>query len=139
LPFCYFTEGPRSVDFFFGSVFSDEPPAAAAFERAKYVMQLVALPLTLLAGAVVIGGLSGLAAVAAALRAGATHWRAVVVIGVMALAFEWASARLPMPAFKPAAVALTVVLLVMFLAWAFAFTYAVSARVFGLTSAERAA
>lgn len=133
--FLYLKGGPQAIEFFFGNIFKTKPPSAAEFEQSKYVMLVVALPLTLLAGAVVIKGLTGLAAVTAALEAAAANWLPVVLIGVMTFASEWASAHLPaMP--KPAAAVVGGVLLVAYLAWAFAITYTVSARVFGPTSVK---
>lgn len=129
--YLYVKAGPKGIEFFFGNIFKLKPPAAELFVKFKYVMQVAALPFTFLAGAVVIKGLSGIAAISTAVVAAATHWLPVLVLGALAFALEWSSVQLASLLPKPAAVVVGVVLLVAFLAWSFAFTYTVSARVFG--------
>jgi hypothetical protein len=137
--FLYANGGAQSIEFFFGNVFTTKPPSAAQFAQFKYVMQLMALPFTLLAGAVVVKGLVGLAALSAALSATVANWLPVLLLALLALAFEWSSAQLPSVLPKPAAVVVSLVLLVVYLAWSFAITYTVSARVFGPPAAKSAA
>lgn len=128
--FLYIRGGPKAVEFFYGNIFKTKPPAAALFEQFKYLMQAVSLPFTFLAGAVVIKGLSGFAAVWAALAAAANNWLPVLLLGLLAIAFEWSSAKLSTLLPKGAAAVLGGVLLVAYLAGTFALTYTVSAKVF---------
>jgi hypothetical protein len=137
--FLYAKGGTQAIEFFFGNILKTKPPSAALFEQFKYVMQLMALPFTLLAGAVVVKGLVGLAALSAALSAAIANWLPVLLLAILALAFEWSSAQLPSVLPKPMAVAIGGLLLVVFLAWSFAITYTVSAKVFGPPSSESAA
>jgi hypothetical protein len=128
--FLYFKGGLSAVEFFFGNMFKTKPPSPEQFEQFKYVM-LAAFPFTYLAGAVVIKGLSGFAAISAALAAAVTNWLPVLLLGLLALAFEWSSAHLPSLMPTGAAALLDGVLLVIYLAWSFAITYTVSVKVFG--------
>lgn len=136
--FLYLKAGPASIEFFFGNLLKTKPPAMADFAQFKYVMQLVALPFTLLAGAVVIKGLTGAAAVSAALVAAVTNWLPLLLLGVLALAFEWSSTALPSLMPKPAAALVGGVLLVLFLAWMSAIMYTVSVRAFAPTVVQHA-
>ena len=137
--YLYLKGGSSAVEFFFGNMFTTKPPSASQFEQFKYVMQIAALPFTLLAGAVVIKGLTGLAAVSAALVAAVTNWLPVLLLALLALGFEWSSAQLSAVLPKPAAAVVGIVLLVAYLAWSFAITYTVSNRVFGQPVVKSAA
>ena len=137
--FLYIKGGPPAIEFFFSNMFKTKPPSPEQFEQFKYVMQAVALPFTFLAGAVVIKGLSGFAAISAALSAVVTNWLPVLLLGLLAVAFEWTSAHLPSLMPKGAAALLGGVLLVAYLAWSFALTYTVSAKVFAPPTAKSAA
>lgn len=129
--FLYFKGGAPAIEFFFGNMFKAKPPAAAQFAQFKYVMQVMAIPFTLLAGAVAVKGLAGGSALAAALSSAVTNWLPVALLALLALAFEWSSALLPSVMPKPAAALVGIVLLLGYLAWSFAVTYTVSAKVFG--------
>jgi hypothetical protein len=128
--YLYFKAGPSAIDFFFGNIFKVKPPTKELFVQSKYVMQFFALPFTLLAGAVVLKGLSGFGALSAALAAALANWLPILLLGLLGLAFEWSSAQLPSFMPKWAAGALGGVLLVLFLGWSFAVMYTVSAKVF---------
>lgn len=132
--FLYLKGGSQAIEFFFGNMFKSKPPSAALFEQFKYVMQFAAVPFSLLAGAVAIKGLAGPAALSAALIAAITNWVPVVLLLLLSLAFEWSSAQLAAVLPKPAAVAVGITLLVAYLAWSFALTYTISARVFDQTA-----
>jgi hypothetical protein len=136
--FLYLKAGPASIEFFFGNLLKTKPPALADFAQFKYVMQLATLPLTLLAGAVVIKGLSGMDAVSTALAAALANWLPVLLLGVFAFAFEWASAALPSLMPKPAAALVGGVLLVVFLGWMSAIMYTISAKVFASAEVKHA-
>jgi hypothetical protein len=129
--FLYFKGGSQAIEFFFGNIFKARPPSAALFGQFKYVMQLTAIPLTLLAGAVAVKGLVGVSALSSALSAAIENWLPVLLLALLAVAFEWSSAQLPSVLPKPIAAAVGGVLLVVFLAWSFALTYTVSAKIFG--------
>jgi len=58
---------------------------------------------------------------------------------LLALAFEWSSAQLPAVMPKGAAALVGGALLVAYLAWTFALTYTVSAKVFALPTVRSAA
>ena len=137
--FLYMKGGSPAIDFFFGNLFKTKPSPVAQFEQFKYIMQVVALPFTLLAGAVVIKGLAGLAALSAALSAAIVNWLPVLILALLALAFEWSSAQLPSVLPKPAAVLVGIILIVAYLAWSFAITYTVSSKVYGPPPAKSAA
>ena len=137
--FLYAKGGTQAIEFFFGNILKSKPPSAELFEQFKYVMQLMALPFTLLAGAVVVKGSVGLAALSAALSAAVANWLPVLLLALIALTFEWSSAQLPSVLPKPIAAAVGGVLLVLFLAWSFAITYTVSVKVFGPPAATSAA
>ena len=127
--FLYFKAGPQTVKFFFGNLFKIKPPSPEQFVQLKYVMHLAALPLTFLAGAVVIKGLSGFAAVSSAIVAAVNNWLPIFLLFLLALAFEWLSEKLPTFLPRSAAAAVGGILLVAYLAWSLALTYTVSARV----------
>ncbi len=137
--FLYAKGGTQAIEFFFGNILKTKPPSAELFVQFKYVMQLIALPLTLLAGAVVVKGLVGLAALSAALSTAVANWLPVLLLALIALTFEWSSQQLPAFLPKPIAVAVGGVLVVLFLAWTFAITYTVSVKVFGPTAAKSVA
>lgn len=136
--FLYVKGGPSAVEFFFGNMFRTKPPSPELFVQFKYVMHAVALPFTLLAGAVAIKGLSGFAALTASLAAAAANWLPVLLLGLLALAFEWFSAQLPTFMPKGPAALIGGVLLIAFLAWTFALTYTVSSRVFAAPTMKSA-
>lgn len=132
LTYLYFQAGPPAVEYFFGNVLSSKPPSKEHFVQFKYVMNVFALPFTFLAGAIVVKGLAGWAAIAAAHTAAVSNWLAVLVYFVMALALELVTAQLPVLLPRAVGGTLAVVLLVGFLLWAFAFTYTLSKRAFPL-------
>jgi len=137
--YLYLKGGPASIHFFFGNILKAKPPARELFVQFKYVMLAVALPLTLMPGVVILSGLSGVAAVLAALAAATVNWLPLLLIGTMTFAFEWVSAYLPALMPKAAAVAITGLLLLAFLAWSFAINYTVSTRALGVHSSANAA
>ena len=137
--FLYIEGGTQAIEFFFGNILKTKPPSTALFDQFKYVMQFIALPLTLLAGAVVVKGLVGLTALSAALSAAVENWLPVLLVALLALAIEWSSVQLPSVLPKPIAVAIGGVLLVVFLAWSFAINYTVSAKIFGTPAVKSAA
>jgi len=139
IAFLYLKGGPQAIEFFFGNILKTKPPSPAQFEQFKYVMQLVSLPFTFIAGAVVIKGLVGMDALSAAAVAAAANWLPVLILGVLALAFEWSSVQLPLIMPKWAAAIVGGVLLAVYLAWTFAITYSVSAKVFAPPALKTAA
>jgi hypothetical protein len=102
------------------------------FLEFKYAMQIFALPFSLVAGAVVLKGLSGSAALLVAVSAAMANWVPVLVLGLLALTFEWVSMQLTSLLPKPVAASVGILLLVVFMAWSFAVTYTVSVRVFSV-------
>jgi len=130
LIYLYWKAGPSAIDFFFGNVLTSKPPEKGQFVQFKYVMNVLALPFTFLAGAIVIKGLAGWAALAAALTAAMTNWLAVLLLLLMALALEFVTTQLPVIMPKAVGGTLAVLLLVGFLIWSFAFTYTLSKRAF---------
>lgn len=129
--YLYLKAGPSAIEFFFGNMFKVKPPEKELFEHSKYVMLIFALPLKLLAGAVVLRGLSGFGALSTALTAAFMNWLPILLLGLIGLAFEWSAVQLSSLSPKWAAGAAVGVLLVLFLGWSFAVMYTVSARVFG--------
>jgi hypothetical protein len=137
--YLYLKAGPASIQFFFGDVLEARPPAPDLLIRFKAIMLAGALPLTLLAGVVVLKGLGGTAAIRAALGAALVNWLPLLLLGVMAYGYEWASAVLPRVLPRAAATAAGGVLLLVYLGWSFAFTYTVSARALGVHALRPAA
>jgi hypothetical protein len=128
--YLYQRAGVPATRFFFGNIFKTKPPTKALFLEFKYAMQIFSLPFSLVAGAVVLKGLSGWAALSVAVSAAAANWVPVFVLGLLALGFEWLSMQLTSLLPKAAAASIGILLLVLFMAWSFAVMYAVSARVF---------
>lgn len=128
--YLYQRGGVPATRFFYGNIFKTKPPTKALFLEFKYAMQIFSLPFSLVAGAVVLKGLSGWVAVSVAVSAALGNWVPVVVLGVFALAFEWVSMQLTSLLPKAAAASVGIVLLVVFMAWSLAVMYTVSARIF---------
>jgi hypothetical protein len=128
--YLYQRAGVPAIRFFFGNIFKTKPPTKALFLEFKYAMQIFALPFSLVAGAVVLKGLSGSVAVSLAVSVAIANWVPVLVLGLLALAFEWVSMELTSLLPKTVAAGLGILLLVVFMAWSFAVTYTVSARLF---------
>jgi hypothetical protein len=128
--YLYQRGGVPATRFFYGNIFKTKPPTKALFLEFKYAMQIFSLPFSLVAGAVVLKGLSGWVAVSVAVSAAIANWVPVLVLGLLALAFEWVSMQLTSLLPKVAAASVGILLMVLFMAWSFAVMYAVSARVF---------
>jgi hypothetical protein len=128
--YLYQRGGVPATRFFYGNIFKTKPPTKALFLEFKYAMQIFSLPFSLVAGAVVLKGLSGWVAVSVAVSAAIANWVPVLVLGLLALAFEWVSMQLTSLFPKAAAASVGILLMVLFMAWSFAVMYAVSARVF---------
>lgn len=122
--------GRPAAAFFFGNVFTTPPPPAALFTQFKTVMQLAAVPFTLLAGAVVVQGLTGFAALQAGWAVAWANPLPVLLLAALGLALEWVLSALSAVLPKPVAAVLGIGLLVAGLLWTLALTYTVSARVF---------
>lgn len=123
--------GSAATTFFFGNVFADQPPETGLFMQFKFVMYLVAAAFTFVAGAVVLRGLAGRAALSVAVAAAIVNWLPVLLLLLIMLTFEWASLTLTVALPAAVAVAVGIALLLVFVAWLFAITYTLSARVFG--------
>lgn len=132
--FLYFASGPAAPRFFFGNLLkrADKPPAPADFLRLKYVLHLMSLPFALLPGAIALRGLVGAEALRQAISAAMIHWLPILLIALITLAFEWMQVRLSSWTPKAAAMAVGVVLTLLFVAWQVAIVYAVSAHAFPL-------
>ena len=128
--YLYQRAGVPATRFFFGNIFKTKPPTKALFLEFKYAMQIFSLPFSLVAGAVVLKGLSGWVALSVAVSAAAANWVPVLVLGLLSLGFEWVSMQLTSMLPKAAAASIGILLLVLFMAWSFAVMYTVSARVF---------
>jgi hypothetical protein len=128
--YLYQRAGVPATRFFFGNIFKTQPPTKALFLEFKYAMQIFSLPFSLMAGTVVLKGLSGWVALSVAVSAAMANWVPVLVLGLFALAFEWVSMQLTSLLPKAAAASIGILLLVVFMAWSFAVMYTVSARVF---------
>jgi hypothetical protein len=128
--YLYQRAGVPATRFFFGNIFRTKPPTKALLLEFKYAMQIFALPFSLVAGAVMLKGLSGWVALSVAVSAALVNWVPVLVLGLLALAFEWISMQLTSVLPKAAAASIGILLMVAFMAWSFAVMYTVSARVF---------
>ena len=137
--FLYVKAGPTALEFFFGNIFEAKPPAQNLFIQMKYIMLLFGLPFTFLAGAVVLKGLSGFAAISAALTAAVSNWLPILLLALITLAYEGMSVQLPAFMPKLAATVVSGLLLLLFVAWSFAIVYTVSARVFAHNAPANAA
>jgi hypothetical protein len=129
--YLYQRAGAEPPRFFFSNIFKVKPPTKDLFLEAKFAMHIFALPFYLVTGAVVLKGASGWPAVALALTAAQANWVPILLLGLIALGFEWLSMQLTSWLPKAAATTFGIVLMLLFLAWSFAVMYTVSARVFG--------
>jgi hypothetical protein len=118
--------------FFFGNVFRTKPPEAKHFLVFKIVMLVTAIPFTYVAPAMVLKGQIGGNALEQGLVAGLLYWPSLLAIMLISAAFEFMMGRLPAALPRKVSAALSIPLLVLFLAFVFAFTYTLSMRAFGL-------
>jgi hypothetical protein len=128
--------GSSAIRFFFSNIFTTKPPPARAFAISKYVMLFVALPFTLLAGVVAMTSSTGIDALRIAVFTAWEHWLPVLLIALIALAYETAVPRLTSRLPSRLAIVFDLVCLVGFVAWNMAITYTVSKQIF-LTTASR--
>jgi len=119
--------GVGAVGFFFGNLLTTHPPDAGLFLRFKYVMYLADLPFTFVAAAVALAGLNGWPAVVCAVEVARKNVLALGVLLAVSILAEYVMATLParMPI---AGTIASLVLLVLFLLWTFAFNYALARR-----------
>lgn len=128
LVYLFVRSGVPAIAFFFGNILKVRPPSPELFMRFKFVMHLSSMPFTFLAGAVVLKGWSGWAAVSAAISMAVSNWLALVVLLIFALCFEGLMAAIPKELPKTVGAPVVGVLLVLYVAWSFAFGYVLSAR-----------
>jgi hypothetical protein len=126
------TRRADGLRFFFGNVFRLKAPEAKYFLVFKIVMLVASIPFTYVAPAMVLKGLEGGNALEQGLVAALLYWPSLLAIMLISAAFEFCLGRLPaiLPR-KPAAV-LSIALLLLFMAFMFAFTYTLSMKAFGL-------
>ena len=128
IAYLYFRSGHSGIAYFFGNVLRDERPTPKDFQAFKTVMYTVATPLVFVAAAVVLNRLSGWTAFETAIKAAVRHWPAPLTVLAMNLAFERivvaALQSLPQGSAGPA----TGILVIVYLAWSFAFTYSLAVR-----------
>jgi hypothetical protein len=125
-------KGFSSTAFFLGNIFKTKPPPRDVFSAFKNVMYVFSIPLTFIAAAITLRSLSGWTAVAQGLHAGLQNWLALLVILILCMAFEWIVGKLPIVLPRAVGAVLSMVLLVVFLAWSSAFTYTLAVSAFGL-------
>lgn len=130
----YFAFAGRAdgLRFFFGNVFKNKPPESKHFLVFKLIMLFGAAPFTYVAPAMVLKGEVGGNALEQGLVAALLYWPSLVAIMLLSAAFEAGMAKLPNALPRKAAAALSIPLLVLFVAYVFAFTYTLSMRAFGL-------
>lgn len=114
--------------FFFGNVLRQKAPERRHFLAFKGIMTLASLPFTYVAPAVALKGYIGPNALTQGLLAGLLYWPSLLALLAVAVAFEALAALLP----RRLAALLAAPLLAGFLLFLFAFTYALSARAFGV-------
>jgi hypothetical protein len=136
LLYLYLAGGAEATSFFFGNILKTKPPERALFFRFKVVMQVCALPFTFLAGAVVLKGLTGWAALGAALSVAAANWPVLLLILAITLAFEWFMAKVPELFSKALAATITLLLLGFYVAWSLSLGYTVSAKALAAVQAQ---
>ena len=117
------TAGGSALKFFFGNILAAAPPDVRHFERFKYVMYVTAVPFTFVAPVVVLGGVLDHTALGHGVALGLRNWPLLVLLLAMSLFFEWGSARATSALPKKYAIAAMVVLLVITIAWTFAFSF----------------
>jgi hypothetical protein len=122
--------GTPAIGFFFGNVLKLKPPSPALFLRFKAVMHLAVLPFTFLGGAIVLKGLSGWVAVSTAISVAISNGWVLVVLLVFTLCFEGLMAAVPVTLSKAVGSPVVGVLLVIYVAWSFAFVYTLSAHAY---------
>ena len=132
IAFLHLKAGSAATAFFFSRIWEAKPPEVGLFMQFKTVMQLVALPLAFVSGAVALKGLAGWHALDVALRAALAHWRPLLVLGLFDFAFEQSMGYLPALLPKWAVAALGGVATLAFLMLSFALLYTLSVRALGL-------
>jgi hypothetical protein len=123
--------GTDNLAYFFGSILSDKAPAQDVFFRFKLVINLAGMPLSFVAPAVVLAGLSGWAALSRGVVASLANWKILAVDFASSIAYEWSSAQVTAAMPDLAGIAIGILLLIAFVAWSVAFGYALSVRVYG--------
>jgi len=118
--------------FFFGNIFRQKPPESKHFLIFKIVMLAASIPFTYVAPAMVLKGQEGGNALEQGLVAGLLYWPTLLVIVALSVAFEFLVAGLLPRLSRKVAAVLSIPLLVLFMAFMFAFTYTLSIRAFGL-------
>jgi hypothetical protein len=114
--------------FFFGNVLRQKAPEARHFLIFKIIMTSASLPFTYVAPAMVLKGYIGGNALEQGLLAGLLYWPSLVALLVLVLGFELLVSLLP----RRLMAVLAAPLVVGFLLFVFAFTYALSVRAFGV-------
>jgi len=128
--YLYLRAGTGATRFFYGNLFKHKPPIKELLLEFKYAMQIFALPFSLVTGAVALKGASGWLALSVGFSAAYANWLPVLMLGLMALSFEWVSMQLTSVLPKPIAAILGIGLLVVFMTWSLAVLYTVSVRVY---------
>jgi hypothetical protein len=127
--FLYLQGGGAAIAHFFGDVATDRAPDADVFFLFKCVMYVVAIPFAFFTSAVGVAKLTGWAAAAAGFSAARKNLLALAVSLALAIAFELALGALSSSGSLPGAI-LSIVSLVVVLAWDFAFSFALATRIF---------
>jgi hypothetical protein len=126
----------REIRYFFGNVLRDAPPSPRAFFVFKMAMHVAAAAFTFVAPGIVLKGHIGWNALQQGLVAALLYWQAPLVLMLLSVAFDAFATWLPgiLPPRWPRAfgAAVTLVLLLFFVLFMFAFTYTLSAGAFGI-------
>jgi hypothetical protein len=118
--------------FFFGNVFKHKPPESKHFLVFKLIMLFGGVPFTYVAPAMVLKGDVGGNALEQGLIAALLYWPSLLAMLLVTVVFEAGMMRLPQALPRKIAAAFSIPLLVLFVAYVFAFTYTLSVRAFGL-------
>lgn len=125
--------GPRSgVRYFFGNVLRDAPPSPRAFLLFKAVMHVAAAAFTFVAPGIVLKGYIGWNALEQGLVAALLYWQAPLAVLLLSVGFDAFATWLPKVIPARTAGIVTLVLLLFFVLFLFAFTYTLSAGAFGI-------
>ena len=123
-------DDPQSVRYFFGNIFVDTPPTADSFFRFKLVLYVVGVVFAFLAPILVLTNTAVGEAPKRAVKAALTNIPLLILSLVISIGFEYLMNK--MPALGMPGVALSLMALILFIMWGFAFAYTTSIRVLNL-------
>ena len=130
--------GWQGAEYFFGHMSKASAPSPERFYVFKLVMGAVSPGFAFVAAAVALRHRSGRDALADNFSAAIRNWPVLVFLFTVNAAFDALEVSLPSAMPMVAAVILSIVLLIVFVAWIASFTYAISVRALGIAPRDTA-